>query len=77
VMADDDVPRILISETGLSSPFLTRQSSTAEAEAVESNFDVSPAERPAVMPQFQARVLRVIDGQLFVVDPGSPPASLA
>jgi len=73
-MGDDDVPRIPISETGNSAP-LTQVSSTIEATGTEGGYDVLPAERSELPTQFRGKVLRVIDDQLFVVDPGSPPAA--
>jgi len=73
-MVDEDVPRIPTSETGLSAP-LTDLGGTVEAKTAESGFDLLPAERSELPPQFRGKLLRVMNGELFVVDPGSPPPS--
>jgi len=63
-MADDDGPRIEISETGLSVPFPIGSSNL---------FDVPSEERGEIPPQFRDKVFRVMNDELFVVDPGPPP----
>jgi len=71
-MVDEDIPRIPTSETGLSAP-LTELGGTVDAKGTESGFDILPAESSELPPQFRGKVLRVMNGQLFVVEPGSPP----
>lgn len=72
-MANDDGPRIVLSETGLSVPLLTEPTNKVEGDELENSFDVPPRERGEMPPQFRGKVFRVIDDQLFIVDPGSPP----
>jgi hypothetical protein len=72
-MANDDGPRIVISESGLSAPLLIGPSNAVEAGELGSSFDVLRVEAGEAPPQFRGKVFRVMDDQLFVVDPGSPP----
>lgn len=77
-MANGDAPRIELSESGLSAPILTESSNKVEDDELENSFDVFLfdvflGERAELPPQFRGRVFRVIDDQLFIVDPGSPP----
>ncbi len=72
-MANDDFPSIVMSESGLLAPNSTRTSSSAEADDLETCLDVPLGESRETQPQFRGKIFRIIDGQLFIVDPGSPP----
>jgi hypothetical protein len=68
-MPTEETPGIEVKGTNLASP----QSFAGTNAAGEFSVDVAPADASEVMPQFQGKVFRIMDGQVFVVDPGSPP----
>lgn len=72
-MANDDFPPIVMSESGLLAPNLPWTSNSAEADDLETCVDVPLEESGQTQPQFRGKVFRIIDDQLFIVDPGSPP----
>jgi hypothetical protein len=74
-MADGDGSPIELSQSGLSAPDLIGASNTVEVDAVEASLDILPGEQGEFPPQFRGKLFRVIDDQLFIVDPGSPPAA--
>ena len=73
-MSGDDTPRIVISETGLSAPDYWASSNVA---AWETSVDVLHTDDDEWMASLRGKVLRVMDDQLFIVEPGSPPPQFA
>ena len=69
-MLGDETPRIVISETGLSAPDYWASSNLA---ALEGSVDVLRTDDDELMASLRGKVFRVMDDQLFIVEPGSPP----
>ncbi len=69
-------PIISLSGTATTSAPMGFQSSNAAAPAGSSgtNAAAEPVGGVPVLPQFDGRTFRVIEGALFVLNPGSPPA---
>ena len=65
----EEIPAIEVKGTNLASP----QSLAGSNGADDISVDVPPVDAGEVMPQFQGRVFRIMDNQVFVVDAGSPP----
>ncbi len=54
---------------------MVRSTNASDASFCFGNNVLVPSDEAAADPHLTGKTLRVVDGQLFVVDPGSPPSS--